>query len=409
VLRRVASRRVSIALAGAALLFVACSDGVTDADAQEPALTSLPTVTTETPSTTSTTTSTTSTTTTSTTTTTTTTTLPPSAEGRLELIEEVWGDIAPKSVVASGAGLFFAQNMMYRHTITVYDTIGNLVKTISDRVDLADYGIEGYEGTHQGSPVEAVFTSDGKFAYVSNYQMYGDGFSRAGGDGCNLGGWDESFLYRVDTQDLEIDQVIPVGAVPKFLAITPDDTYVLVTNWCTFDMSVVATATGEEVTRVDLGRHPRGIAVTKDGSKAYASVMGGTDIAIVDLGDFSVDWLRDVGRSPRHLILSPDDDILYVTLNGEGTVIKIDLGTGDTVGRVATGNAPRSMAISTDGQSLYVVNYNSDTVSKVLTSDMTEVQELPANDKPIGITYDPETGNVWVSTYSGSLMIFSDR
>jgi YVTN family beta-propeller protein len=66
------------------------------------------------------------------------------------------------------------------------------------------------------------------------------------------------------------------------------------------------------------------------------------------------------------------------------------------------------MAISSDGESLYVVNYNSDTVSKVLTADMTEVQELPANDKPIGITYDPETGNVWVSTYSGSLMIFSD-
>jgi YVTN family beta-propeller protein len=391
-----------------AIVLAACSAGEGPA-ASNTTLAALPTVVTAAPTTAAATTTTTSTTTTTTTsTTTTTTTLPPSADGRLELVTEVWGDIAPKSVVASGDGLFFAQNMMYRHTITVYDGSGNLIETIDDEVELSAYGIEGYAGTHQGSPVEAVFTADGDYAYVSNYQMYGAGFDRAGGDGCNLGEWDESFLYRVDTASLEIDQVIPVGAVPKFLAITPDDTYVLVTNWCTFDMSVVATATGREVTRVELGRHPRGIAVTGDGSKAYASVMGGSDIAVVDLADFTVEWLRGVGRSPRHLVLSPDDRFLYATLNGEGRVIKIDLATGETIGRVATGSAPRSMAISTDGQSLYVVNYNSDTLSKVLTADMTEVQELPANDKPIGITYDPETGNVWVSTYSGSLMIFSD-
>ncbi len=311
--------------------------------------------------------------------------------------------------MASGAGLFFAQNMMYRHTITVYDGGFNLVETISDRVDLSAYGIDGYEGTHQGAPVEAVFTSTGNYAYVSNYQMYGSGFNRPGTDGCNLGNWDDSFLYRVDTATLQIDQVIPVGAVPKFLAITPDDSYVLVTNWCSFDMSVIDTATAEEVTRVELGRHPRGIAVTSDGARAYASVMGGRDIAVVDLDDFSLEWLRDVGNNPRHLVLGPDDRYLYVTLNGDGKVIKIDLNTNETVGSVVSGSAPRSMAISTDGESLYVVNYNSDTVSKILTADMSEVQELPANDKPIGITYDPATGNVWVSTYSGSLMIFADR
>jgi len=325
------------------------------------------------------------------------------------LIEEVWGDIAPKSVVASGDGLFFAQNMMYRHTVTVYDSDFNLVETISDRIDLAEYGIEGYEGTHQGSPVEAVFTAEGDYAYVSNYQMYGDGFSRAGGDGCDLGNWDPSFLYRIDTATLDIDQVIPVGAVPKFLAITPDDALVLVTNWCTFDMSVVATATGEEIARIELGRHPRGIAITSDGSRAYASVMGGRDIAVVDLDDYSIEWLRDVGSNPRHLVLSPDDQFMYVTLNGDGKVVKVDLETNKIVGSVVSGQAPRSMAISSDGESLYVVNYISDSVSKILTADMTEVQELPANDKPIGITYDPETGNVWVSTYSGSLMIFADR
>ncbi len=339
-----------------------------------------------------------------TTTTTTTTTSPPASTTQLALLQTIDGDISPKSVVASGTGLFFAQNMMYRHTITVYDADYELVKTISDEVVLADYGIEGYVGSHRGSPVEAAFTSDGRYAYVSNYEMYGDGYGRPGSDGCNNGSWDHSYLYRVDTSTLEIDQVIDVGAVPKYVAVTPDDQTVLVTNWCTFDLSVINVAAAAEVATVELGRHPRGIAVAGDGAVAYVAVMGSRDIAVVDLGDLSVDWIRGVGSNPRHLVLSPDDRYLYATLNGDGRVIKIDLSTQEVVARVATGSAPRSMDISDDGEALYVVNYRSDTVSKVLTADMSEVQELATNHHPIGITY--HAGEVWVSNYSGTIQVF---
>jgi len=346
------------------------------------------------------------TTTSTTTTTTTTTTLPPASTTDLALLETIGGDISPKSVVASGTGLFFAQNMMYRHTITVYDGSYDLVKTISDEVVLADFGIDGLEGTHKGSPVEAAFTSDGRYAYVSNYEMYGDGYRTPGGDGCNNGGWDHSFLYRVDTQTLAIDQVIDVGAVPKYVAVTPDDSTVLVTNWCSFDLSIVDVATAVEAATVDLGRHPRGIAVAPDNSVAYVAVMGSRDIAVVGLDGLDVEWIRNAGSNPRHLVLSPDGRFLYATLNGDGRVVKIDLDTGDVIARVATGAAPRSMDISDDGEALYVVNYNSDTVSKVLTSDMTEVQELATNHHPIGITY--HAGEVWVSNYSGTIQVFRD-
>ena len=47
-------------------------------------------------------------------------------------------------------------------------------------------------------------------------------------------------------------------------------------------------------------------------------------------------------------------------------------------------------------------------MSKVLTANMEEVQELRTADKPIGITVDPNTSNVWVSNYSGVLQIFAD-
>ena len=341
-------------------------------------------------------------------TTTTTVPLPPSDQRTLEQLEVIGGDIAPKSVVHSGDGYFIANNMMYRHTMTLYDRDMNLVATIPDTVDLGQFGFD-YEGEFQGAPVEAAFTSDGAYAYVSNYQMYGPGFGNPGDDSCAKGDWDQSFLYRVDVAQAEIDQVIQVGAVPKFVAVTPDDTTVLVTNWCSYDLSVIDTDSGEETRRIDIGRFPRGIAVTQDGSKAYIAVMGSTDIAVVSLDDYSVSWINGVGGSPRHVVLSPDDAHLYVTLNRDGRIAKVDTATGQVVAAVATGAAPRSMTIAEDGRALYVVNYNDDTVSKVTTADMVEVQEIAVGHHPIGITFDANESNVWVANYGGSINVLADR
>jgi YVTN family beta-propeller protein len=66
------------------------------------------------------------------------------------------------------------------------------------------------------------------------------------------------------------------------------------------------------------------------------------------------------------------------------------------------------MVISDDGQLLYVVNYGSNTVSKVRTSDMKILKTVNVNSSPIGITYDPQTREVWVACYSGSIMVFQD-
>jgi hypothetical protein len=105
----------------------------------------------------------------------------PSSRTTLRLRETLGGEITPKSVVSSGTGLVFAQNMMYRHSVTVYDSRTlELRKTISDSVQLADFGYEHYPGTTQGAPVEAAFSPDGEYAYVSNYSMYGEGL-RTGG------------------------------------------------------------------------------------------------------------------------------------------------------------------------------------------------------------------------------------
>lgn len=322
---------------------------------------------------------------------------------------ELSSDISPKSVVGNDHGLFFAQNMVYRHSVTVYDRKATLVATIGDTVDLADFGLAETSTVVQGSPVEAVATADGRFLYVSNYEMSGPGYANPGNDTCSPGGWDSSFVYRIDTARLAIDEVIPVGSVPKFVALTPDDKTLLVANWCSYDLSVIDLRTGRELRRVDLGPYPRGIAVTADGRRAYVAVMGTTSIAIVDLTNFTVRWLEGIGGAPRHVVLSPDGGTLYVTLNSSGEVAKIDTASGEVQARVSTGQAPRTMAISDDGSALYVVNYLSNTMSKVRTADLAVLQTIATPDQPIGITYDRATRSVWVALYSGGLQVFEDR
>ena len=334
----------------------------------------------------------------------------PSDRARLRLRKVLSGNISPKSVAASGTGFVTAQNMMYRHSVTVYDSRRlKLVRTISDAVRLSQLGHPEYRGVSRGAPVEAAFTSDGRYAYVSNYSMYGAGFGPEGSDTCSpSSGYHRSFVYRIDMRTLKIDEAYKVGAVPKVVAVTPDDRYVLVTNWCTYDLSVISTKLGREVKRIYIGPYPRGIAVSPKGNAAYVAVMGGNHLVRVDLRRWTTSSIG-VGAGPRAAEFHPSDRYIFVSLNAEGRVAKLDLKTGVVRAKVSTGNAPRSLALAADGRALYVVNYESGTITKLRTSDMKTLQTVNACYHPIGITYDRATKRVWVACYTGTIRVYDDR
>jgi YVTN family beta-propeller protein len=350
-------------------------------------------------------------------TTTTTTLLPPdgktSDERTLSVAFRVSNDnLQPKSIVHSGNGLFFAQNMMYRHNVSVFNREGKVVATIDDKVDLAAFGISTVKmrsSIVKGSPVEAAFSPDSKFAYVSNYKMYGGGWNPITDDSCQGRNWDPSYVYRISTTSFAIDQVIEVGAVPKFLAVSPDNKFVVVSNFCSQDVSIIDIASGREVQRVLVGSHPRGIAITNDSKTAYVTVMGGGIIVAIDLGNFATRTLNSAGYTPRHIVLSPDNSVMYVSNNKAGSVRAINPVTDELIASVRTGTEPRTMVMSEDGASLYVVNYQDDQLSKIRTSDLTVIQTIATGDRPIGVTYDAEMRQVWVANYSGSLFVYADR
>jgi YVTN family beta-propeller protein len=239
--------------------------------------------------------------------------------------------------------------------------------------------------------------------------MYGKGFNREGHDTCSpASNFDKSFLSRVDLSTKKIDAVYPVGSVPKVVKVSPDNKYILVSNWCSYTVTIISVETQQVVKTIKIGRYPRGIAITSDSKFAYVAEMGGNRIHQINLEDFSVNYIP-IGSNPRAIVLSPDNTKLYATLNISGKVIAWDLATNKAIKSVATGKSARSLAISKDGSALYVVNFRSGTLSVVSTETMKVLQNVKVCSEPIGVTYDQTESKTWVACYGGSIKVFAPQ
>lgn len=321
----------------------------------------------------------------------------------------IYGSLSPKSVKANAKGQVFAQNMMYRHTITVYNKDRQLMQTIKDGVKLTDYGHKEKTGYYLGAPVEACFTHGGKYAWVSNYLMQGDSLKNPGCDECyHPTMYDKSYVYKINTENFNIEKAVEVGSVPKYIISSPDDKYVFVSNWSDGTVSVIDVAESKNIYNIKAGRFPRGLEINSTSTKLYVAVMGGTTVNEYEVGTWKL--LRSIyaGSSPRHLCLMNNDSILFVSLNGEGKIGRVNLNHSD-IKKLYTGSMPRSMELSNDEKFLYVVNNGSNTLSKVSTSNFSLVESATTEKSPIGVTVNPVTNEIWVACYSGSILVMEDK
>ena len=130
----------------------------------------------------------------------------PSDRRRFRKADRITGSLTPKSVDASADGFVVAQNMIYTHTVSVFGPDHDLVTTIKDQITPSNFGYPQWKKPVRGGPVEASFSPDGAYVWVSNYSTYGPGFSKEGHDVCSpSSGYDRSFLYRINTSDWTID------------------------------------------------------------------------------------------------------------------------------------------------------------------------------------------------------------
>lgn len=344
----------------------------------------------------------------------------PSTKKRLQLVKTITGGgLSPKSIVADQNGRYYAMNMMYNHSISVFDRRYKRIKTIDDSIDLAKFGFPGHHGKVQGAPVEAAVSPNGKRIYVSNYSMYGPGFRNQGFDLCtSRDRIDRGFVYEINTRTLRKTDAIKVGEVPKYLAVTPNGRYLLVGNWCSWDISVVdLRKNNKEVRRIDAGVAPRGIAFSPNSKTAYVTLVGDDQILVLDMRTFRVKRrITNIGKRPRHLVMSPNGRNLYITSQGEekprvtdGQILKYDTRKREIVARSKRLTEPRTTVMSDDGKSLYVVDYHPGTLVKLDAKNLNLVQVKYLGYHPIGVTYDNASDKIWVAGYGGAVWVLKDK
>jgi YVTN family beta-propeller protein len=98
---------------------------------------------------------------------------------------------------------------------------------------------------------------------------------------------------------------LPVGAIPKGVATTPDGTHAYVINDGNFTVSVIDTANNTVVTTIPAD-DPSGVAITPDGTHAYVTSRSENTVSVIDIASNTVVAMIPVGSFPSGVAITPD-------------------------------------------------------------------------------------------------------
>lgn len=202
---------------------------------------------------------------------------------------------------------------------------------------------------------------------------------------------DDNTLVIVDPVSRKIAGTASTGNAPHEVAASSDGRFAYVTNYGPFQpdqpgnsLSVIELATRKE-TRVDLGalRRPHGIEYG-DG-KVYFTAELSKAIARLDPQSLKVDWLLGTGQDRTHmLVLTKGVNTIFTANIGSNTLSIIEHVPGpdgwkETV--IPVGKGPEGCDLSPDGKEFWAANSGDGSVSIIDVAAKKVVQTLPVGTK----------------------------
>ena len=206
-------------------------------------------------------------------------------------------------------------------------------------------------------------------------------------------------VYVIDTATNTFIDTVDVGLGAFSPAITPDGSFVYVSNGLSDYVSVIQTSDNTVVDAVTVGNNPRGMAVTPDGAFVYVTNFFDDIISVIDtFTNTVVDPPISVGEGPIDVAITPNGAFAYVVNCDSDDVSVIRTSDNTVVATVAVGLGPLNLAITPDGAYVYVSNYDDDTVSVIATSTNTVVgAPIPVGDMPRGVAITPDGAYAYVA------------
>ncbi len=288
-----------------------------------------------------------------------------------------------------------------------------------------DYVKEKPIPSYQEKPVEACLSHDDKILWVSLHNAEGIVPIRI--DSLEANSYTKPAtpfkLIRVvypenEAKDSIYVPLIKTGKTPKIISRTADSKYLLVSNWHSYNVSVLETNINEYpfakvVSTIPVSAIPRGVAVDDRNNRSYVAIMGGASITAIN----NTVWMKEddinVASNPRHIVIDSSSR-LFVSYNRLAKIACIDGATGNTLFTASTAAQPRTIILSKNHKFLFVTCYSSDTVQvfKINETGFSKVISLPCKGHPVGVDIfeDDDKLEAWVCSYSNGLInVFSFR
>ncbi|MEP7377670.1 MAG: YncE family protein [Chitinophagaceae bacterium] len=286
-----------------------------------------------------------------------------------------------------------------------------------------DYENDKSIPSYEEKPVEACLSHDDKILWVSLHNAEGivpirlDSLNSTQPSTNKKLSKKITVVYRESPQkDSFYVPLIKTGKTPKIISRTADSKYLLVSNWHSYNVSVLETNINEYpyakvVSTIPVASIPRGIVVDDKTNRSYVAIMGGATISVIS----NAVWMKEtdiaVASNPRHIVMDTSGHI-FVSYNKLGKIACIDAETGNTLFKASTAAKPRTIILSKNYKFLFATCYSSDTVEvfKINDNGFSKVISLPCKGHPVGVDIfeDNTKLEAWVCSYnSGSISIFS--
>jgi YVTN family beta-propeller protein len=177
----------------------------------------------------------------------------------------------------------------------------------------------------------------------------------------------------------------------------------IVLNKAEASVSLLDAASGEEMSRIDVGVGPHEVAVSPDRRTAvvcnYGEQQPGDTLSVIDLPSRKVTstLALDGYHRPHGIVFLNDGTHVLVTAEQEQALLKVDVKTGGVVAYPTGGqNASHMVVVATDQNRAFVANIASGTVSVIDLVGGAEPVIIAAGAGTEAIDLSPDGRELWV-------------
>lgn len=277
--------------------------------------------------------------------------------------------------------------------------------------------------SYEEKPVEACFSHDGKYLWVSLHNADGvvvwdledDDSSVKGKEFKTVTGINylQDISSAAGLKDTVKMLMIKTGKTPKIITYSAKKDLIFISNWHSKTISVIDVKTNEPdqweiIHEIKTNAIPRGLALTENDSLIYIAEMGGSEISKFDITSFEKQNSIIVGRGPRHLLINDND--LFASLNSAAELLKIDVRKDKVEERIKTLPTPRTIQLTEDGRLIFSVSYRGNMLEAFYTKNLAKAGEWISEESPVGmdIYQNENIVEVWVCNYnSGDIKVFT--